>query len=148
MNTAIIYRSFFGTTKRYAERLHEEIEADIYKHNQIDELSLLKYDLVILCAGTYAGWISLGGYLKKHWRVLQDGRVILIVIGAAPVDDPWSVRSYEKIPEPIRRGIKYFKLPSTIGSREADKVRKENLAPVVEYINSVTSQRKIRNERS
>ena len=139
MNTAIIYRSFFGTTKRYAERLHKEIEADIYKHNQIDELSLLKYDLVILCAGTYAGWISLGGYLKKHWKVLQDGRVILIVIGAAPVDAPWSIRSYGKIPEPIRRGIKYFKLPSTIGSREADKVRKENLAPVIEYIKSIIS---------
>jgi len=139
MNTAIIYRSFFGTTKRYAERLHEEIEADIYKHNQIDELSLLKYGLVILCAGTYAGWISLSGYLKKHWRVLEDGKVILIVIGAAPIDDSWSIRSYEKIPEQIRRGIKYFKLPSKIGSREVDKVIKDNLAPVTEYIKSVTS---------
>jgi len=139
MDTVIIYRSFFGTTKRYAERLHEEIEADIYKHNQIDKQSLLKYDLVILCAGTYAGWISLSGYLKKHWSVLKDRKVILLIIGAAPVDDPWSIRSYEKIPEQIRQGIKYFKLPSKIDSQEADKVRKGNLAPVIEYIKSITS---------
>jgi hypothetical protein len=139
MNTAIIYRSFFGTTKRYAEWLHEEIEADIYKHSQIDELSLSKYNLVILCAGTYAGWISLGGYLKKHWRALQDGKVILIVIGVAPVDAPWSIRSYEKIPDIIREGIKYFKLPCKIGFRDVNKVVKENLAPVIEYIKSVTS---------
>ena len=137
MKTAIIYRSFFGATRKYAEQLHKEIEADIYKHNKIDELLLLKYDLFILCAGTYAGWISLSGYLKNHWKVLQKGRVILIVIGSAPVDAPWSVRSYEKIPEEIRRDIKYFKLPTTTGSREADKVRKENLAQVTEYINSI-----------
>ena len=139
MNTVIIYRSFFGTTKRYAEWLHEEIESDIYKHNQIDKQSLLKYDLVILCAGTYAGWISLGGYLKKHWNVLKCRKVILLVIGAAPVNNPQSIRSYEKIPEQIREGIRYFKLLGKIGSREADKVKKENLAPVTDYIKSVTS---------
>ena len=139
MNTAIIYRSFFGTTKRYAERLHEAIEADIYRYNRIDELSLLKYDLVILCAGTYLGWISLGGYLRKHWRILESGRVTLIVIGAVPANDPWSVRCYEKIPDIIREGIKYFKLPAKIGFRDADKAVKENLAPVIKYIKGVTS---------
>ena len=139
MNTVIIYRSFLGTTKRYAERLHEEIESDIYKHNQIDKQSLLKYDLVILCAGTYAGWISLGGYLKKHWNVLKDRKVILLVIGAAPVGDQWSIRSYEKIPKQIREGIKYYKLLGKMGSRDADKVKKENLTPVIEYIKNVTA---------
>ncbi|MFC1984673.1 flavodoxin domain-containing protein [Chloroflexota bacterium] len=138
MNTVIIYRSFFGAAKRYAELLHGKIESDIDKYNRIDERSLLKYDLVILCAGTYAGWISLGGYLKKHWNVLKDRKVILLVIGAAPVDAPWSIRSYEKIPAQIRQGIKYFKLPSPIYSREVDKARKGNLTPVIEYIKGVT----------
>ena len=139
MNAVIIYRSFLGTTKRYAELLHEEIEADICKHNQIDQRTLLKYDLVILCARTYVGWISLGSYLKKHWNVLKDKKVILLVIGVFPVDGPQSIRSYEKIPEQIRQGMKYFKLTGKIGSRKTDKVLKENLAPVIEYIKSITS---------
>jgi len=137
MNKLIIYRSFFGTTKRYAELLREEIESDIAKYNQIDEQSLVKYDLVILCAGTYAGWISLGGYLKEHWNVLKNRKVVLIVIGSAPVDAQWSIRSYEKIPEYIRQGIKYFKLPSQVDTREVDKARKEYLAPIIEYIKSI-----------
>ena len=137
MNKLIIYRSFFGTTKRYAELLREEIESDIAKYNKIDEQSLVKYDLVILCAGTYAGWISLGGYLKKHWNVLKNRKVVLIVIGAVPADDQWSIRSYEKIPEYIRQGIKYFKLPSQVDTREVDKARKEKLTPVIEYIKSI-----------
>jgi len=139
MKTAIIYRSFLGTTKRYAELLRDEIDSDIYKYNQIDREAIRKYDLVVLCAGTYAGWISLSGYLKKHWNVLKGRKVILLVIGAAPVDVPWSIRSYKKIPEQIRQDIKYFKLPSQIKSPEVDKVRKEYLAPVIEYIKSVTS---------
>ena len=137
MNKLIIYRSFFGTTKRYAELLREEIESDIAKYNKIDEQSLVKYDLVILCAGTYAGWISLGGYLKKHWNVLKNRKVVLIVIGAVPADDQWSMRSYEKIPEYIRQDIKYFKLPSQVDTKEVDKARKEKLTPVIEYTKSI-----------
>jgi len=139
MKTLIIYRSFFGTTKRYAELLREEIESDMDKYDKVDDSSLRKYDLVVLCAGTYAGWISLSGYLKKHWNVLKDGKVVLLVIGAAPVDVNWSIRSYEKIPEPIRQGIKYFKLPSKVDSKETDKARKEYLAPVIEYIQGITA---------
>ena len=139
MNTVIIYRSFFGTTKRYAELLREEVESDIYKHSQVDKYSLLKHDTVILCAGTYAGWISLRGFLEKYWNILQDRRVILLVVGAAPADAPWSIRSYNKIPDVIREGIKYFKLPSKIGFRDVSKAMKENLAPVIEYIKSVAS---------
>jgi hypothetical protein len=90
-----------------------------------------------LCAGTYVGWISLGGYLKKHWPVLKDKEVILIAIGVIPVDDKASIRSYNRIPENIRQVIKYFKLPSKVIAKDAGKVRKENLAPVIEYIKSI-----------
>ena len=38
MKTAILYRSFWGTTKQYAEWLHEEIESDIFKHNKVKKL--------------------------------------------------------------------------------------------------------------
>jgi hypothetical protein len=147
MNAVIIYRSLFGITKRYAELLREEIESDIYKYNQIDDYSLLRHDPVILCAGTYAGWISLTGFMKKNWHILQGRGVILLVIGVAPADASWSVRSYEKIPDVIREGIKYYKLPPKIGSRQADKARKECLAQVVEYINSIASQKEIRSRR-
>jgi len=140
MKTAILYRSFWGTTKQYAEWLHEEIESGIFKHNKVNKQSLLAYDLVILCTGTYAGWISLGGYLKKHWDMLKDKKVVLLVVGSVPTDDESSIRSYEKIPEQIRKSIKYFKLiGKKMGYQDADKIKKENLTPVIEYIKSVTS---------
>ncbi|MFC2018444.1 flavodoxin domain-containing protein [Chloroflexota bacterium] len=134
MKRLVVYRSFFGATKRYAELLHEEMESDIAKYNKVDDSTFQKYEMVILCSATYAGWINLSGYLVKHWNVLKERVVILVVIGAAPMDAEWSIRSYNKIPENIRQGIKYYKLPAQVKSGDTDKARKEYLAPVVDYI--------------
>ncbi|MFC1873308.1 flavodoxin domain-containing protein [Chloroflexota bacterium] len=139
MKKLIVYRSFFGKTKRYAKLLRDEIESDMDKYSNVDESSLRKYDMVILCTATYAGWISISGYLKKHWRVLEKREVILVVIGGLPVDAKWSIRSYNKIPEYIRQGIKYFKLPAQVDSRDENEARKECLSPVIKYIKSVAS---------
>jgi len=139
MKTAIVYRSFLGTTRKYAEWLHESIESDLFKPRQISKSRLQEYDLLILCSGTYAGWISIRGYLKKRWQALQDKKVILLVVGIAPPEDDESVKSFEKIPENIRNGIKYFKLPGTIGASNAAAVKKENLQPVIDYINTLAA---------
>ncbi|MFX0202984.1 MAG: flavodoxin family protein [Candidatus Hodarchaeota archaeon] len=139
MKTAIIYRSFLGTTRKYAEWLHESVESDLFKPRQINKSKLQEYDLVILCSGTYAGWISIRGYLKKRWEALQGKKVVLLVIGIAPPEDADSIKSFEKIPENIRNGIKYFKLPGTIGASNAAQVKKENLQPVLDYINTLAA---------
>jgi len=137
MKTAILYRSFFGTTKQYAEWLHEEIDSDIFKYNKIKKEALLSYDFIILCTATYAGLISLKGYLKKKWDILKDKKVVLLVVGSAPADDEWSIRSYNKIPEQIRKSIKYFKIPGKMGSQDAGKIKKENLTPILDYLKSI-----------
>ena len=139
MKTAIIYKSFLGTTKKYAEWLHESIESDLFKSKEISEKGLEEYDLVVLCSGTYAGWISLRGYLKKRWNTLQAKKVVLLVVGLVPPDDADSTKAYHKIPEDIRKNINYFKVAGTVGSSKADQVKKENLQPVLEYINSLAA---------
>ena len=139
MKTAIIYKSFLGTTKKYAEWLHESIESDLFKSKEIGEKGLEEYDLVVLCSGTYVGWIGIRGYLKKRWNSLRGKKVILLVVGIVPPDDADSAKAYDKIPESIRQDIKYFKVAGTIGSANADQVKKENLQPVLEYINSLAA---------
>ena len=136
MKTAIIYRSFLGSTKKYAEWLHEEVGSDILKPGKVNKARLNEYDLVIICTGTYIGWISLRGWLEKRWNILREKKVVLLVVGMAPPEQTESITAYNKIPEHIRQEIKYFKLPGTIGSANREQVRKENLQPVVEYINT------------
>ena len=137
MKTAIVYRSFLGTTKKYVEWLHEDVESDIFKLGEANEARLAEYDLVIVCSSTYAGWITIGGHLKKWWNTLQGKNVVLLVTGMVPAEHADSAKSYEKIPEHIRQEIKYFKLPGKIGAAGKEQVKKENLQPVVEYIHSL-----------
>ena len=140
MKTAIVYRSFFGTTRKYAEWLHEEVEADVFGAGRASKKRLAEYDLVVLCSGTYAGWISIGGRLKRWWNTLHSKKVILLVVGMASPEDPQSERAYLKIPEHIRKEIRYFKVPGKMGSADAEKVKKENLQPVLEYIRELAGQ--------
>ena len=141
MRTAIVYRSFLGTTRKYAEWLHESIEASgLFKPGQVKDKKLAEYDLVIICAGTYAGWISLRGYLKKKWPVLQGKKVILLVVGLVPQEDTESTTAYMKIPENIRQEIRYFKVPGAWGSRNRENVKKENLQPVLDYVHEISEQ--------
>ena len=139
MKTAIVYKSFLGTTRQYAGWLHESLESSLFKSSQVSAGKLREYDLVILCSATYMGWISLRGYLKKKWHILQGKKVILLVVGVAPIEDPQSIRAYEKIPEYISKNIQYFKVPGTIASSNAENVKKENLQPVLDYINSLNT---------
>lgn len=139
MQTAILYRSIWGTTKQYAEWLHEEIDSSIFKYNKVNRRSLLSYDLVILCTATYASWISLNGFLKKNWDMLKDTKVVLLVVGSVPMDQKSSIKSYNKLPEEIRENIEYFKIiGKKFGYQNAEKIKRENLAPIIEYVQSVS----------
>ncbi len=140
MKTAIVCRSFLGTTRKYAEWLHEEVESDLFGASAARQSRMAEYDLVVLCSGTYAGWISIRGRLKRWWKTLRSRKVILLVVGMAPPEDPQSERAYLKIPQQIRNDVGYFKVPGKFGSTDQEKVKKENLQPVLEYIRELTGQ--------
>lgn len=138
MKPIIIYKSFLGSSRAYANWLNEEIDGDIYKFGRVSNKELGNYDPVIIISGTYAGWMPLVGFLKRKWAVIKGKHVVVIAVGIAPADVEWSQRSFEKIPLEIREKIKYFKIPGRIGRQApAGEVKKENLNEVVEYIRGI-----------
>jgi len=139
MKTAIVYKSFLGTTKQYAGWLHESLESSLFKSSQVSAGKLRQYDLVILCSATYMGSIIIRGYLSRIWEVLQGTKVVLLVVGMLPQEDAQSVTAYERIPEHIRQNVQYFKLPGKVFSAGADKVKRENLQPVLDYVSSLSA---------
>ncbi len=136
MRTAIVYQSVLGTTRRYAEWLHESVESDLFEAKAVSSEKLQQYDVIVLCTATYFR-IRGVGYLKKRWNILQGRKVVLIVTGIAPAESTRSKITYRMIPEYIRKEIKFFKLPGKIGGWNSGKVKKENLQPVLEYIRSI-----------
>lgn len=138
MKIAVVYKSLLGSTKKYATWMAEECKADIFKFGMVDEATLEKYDIVIVMSGTYAAQMPLIGFLKKHWSVLQNKKVVVVAVGIAPADDPQSLASYELIPAEIQDGIHYFKVPGKLFRlTPAGKPSKEYLEEVFTKIHAL-----------
>jgi len=137
MKTIILYKSFLGTTRTYAEWLRDELKYDLKEFGEVRDEELKEYDSVIVASGTYANHMPLVNFLKSKWEVIKDKNVVVIAVGIAPEDVEYSRKSYEGIPANIREKIKYFKIPGRIGLiRTAGEVKKENLDRIIRYIRS------------
>jgi len=130
MKTAIIYKSFFGTTKKYAKWLNEKMDSDIFTFKQFSEKKFNDYQRFIILSGTYFGWMPLTKYLMKNWRYLKDKNVVVLAVGYVPAKDPWSRKSYEQIPIRIQEKIHYYKVHGKMLFEPKELVKKENLKPV------------------
>lgn len=136
MRTAVIYKSVFHSTAQYARWLAEALGAELLPMNKAKDIA--RFDRVVIMSGTYAGGMPLVGYLKKHWPQLQGKEVVVVAVGAAPVDDPASRLSYEKIPPEIREQITYFKIrgatPFAKAAQREQEIRREHLTPVLQHL--------------
>ena len=65
-NGIIIYKSKYGTTKKYAEWLAKEINYDIIEYSKAKINQITKYQNIIFCGAIYASGISCLSILKKN----------------------------------------------------------------------------------
>lgn len=141
MKIAVVYKSLLGSTKKYATWICEEFHADLFKFGSIDSQTLENYDIVVVASGTYASQMPLIGFLKNHWDILQNKRVVVVAVGMAPPDDPQSLASYELIPAEIQDEIYYFKLPGKLFvAGPGGKPSKEQLKEVFEKMRSLLEE--------
>lgn len=139
----ICFKTKHGATERYMNWLAEEIGAELKNFKEITRKEDFSgYEIVVVSSGTYAGLMPLKRFLKKYWGKLQSKRLVVVAVGAAPAEDPWSLRSYNRIPEKIREKIKYFKIMGDTpqGARKSDYVSpvvRANLKEVVDYIKTI-----------
>lgn len=131
MSTLICYTSRRGATEQYMRWLAEDLGADVKKFSEVPrDYDFDGYDTIVVSSGTYASFMGLTGFLKRHWDALQGRDVVAVAVGAAPADDPWSRRSYESIPPYIREHIRYVKLKGRASGKADDPVQRENLDAV------------------
>lgn len=86
-NVVVIYKSKYGATKKYAQWLSEELEGDIIEKSKVKIENILKYDTVIYGGGIYATGIAGISFLKKHYKKIEDKKVIVFAVDASPYDE-------------------------------------------------------------
>ena len=54
----VLHKSFYGSTKQYAEWISEETGGDCFELDKMKAENLLKYDVIVFGGGLYAAGIN------------------------------------------------------------------------------------------
>lgn len=130
---AIIYKTIYGSTEKYAKWLNEAVKSDVFEMDSINVNLLKDYDTLIVMSGTYAGQMPLTDFLKKNWILVKSKKLIVVALGAAPMNSWWSKVTYFFVPKFIKEKIKYFKIYGKFKDKGED-IKKSNLKEIIEYI--------------
>lgn len=84
---AVIYKSTYGHTKKYAGWLAEELNADLLDAGKVKPSLLLPYDVIIYGGGLYAGGVNGFSLITKNFESLRGKAICLFTVGAADVSD-------------------------------------------------------------
>ena len=115
MNILVSYGSKYGTTKRYAQWIAEELACDLAGSRELTPERLKPYDVIIHGGGLYAGGLCGINTIVKHFDVISDKQIILFSCGLADPEDPENVAhiesGLEKVLTPeMRKKIRQFHL--------------------------------------
>ncbi|MEA4972711.1 MAG: flavodoxin domain-containing protein [Candidatus Metalachnospira sp.] len=85
MNTIVVYSSKYGSTKKYAEWIADELKCDLKDKKDITIDELLKYDAIVYGGGLYAGGVNGIDIFTKQFDKLKNKKLILFTCG---ISDP------------------------------------------------------------
>lgn len=85
MKTIIIYHSKTGFTKRYAEWIQEQLNAELIPFKEKGKIVLNEYDNIIFGGGFHAGMILGAAWVKNQLPLLnKNQKVVVFATGATP----------------------------------------------------------------
>ncbi|HSQ89667.1 flavodoxin domain-containing protein [Romboutsia sp.] len=78
---AVIYKSKYGSTKRYAGWIALRLDADLYEVSDIRPKDLDDYDIIIYGGGLYIGNINGLKFLTKNYGRIKNKKIIVFTVG-------------------------------------------------------------------
>ncbi len=80
---ALVYKSKYGSTKKYAKWIQDELSCDVYERDKINIKQLLEYDTIIYGGGVYIGGIKGFDLIKKNIDKISEKKLILFAVGCS-----------------------------------------------------------------
>jgi menaquinone-dependent protoporphyrinogen IX oxidase len=108
---AVIYKSKYGSTEKYASWIAEDSKADLIKHSDAKIATLKTYDTIVYCGGLYAGGILGFSLIKKNFSQLSNKKIIVAAVGATLKKEDASneVKNKNLTPE-MKKNVQFFLL--------------------------------------
>lgn len=104
---AIVYKTKYGSTMKYAGWLAIKLNADLYEISDVGRWDLLKYKTIIFGSPIYNSRIYLRDFLEEKYHIIKNKNIVLFCVGM-------NFQSKEKIVEDnfnneeIKNKIKFF----------------------------------------
>ena len=119
----VLYFTKYGSTKKYAEWIAEELKGDIFDIKDARHNQLHGYDIIILGSGLYAGSIKGINLLVNNYEKIKDKKLIIFTCGLADYSktknsDGIYKRLEKVIPKNIFDNIKVFYLRGGINYKK------------------------------
>lgn len=83
----ILYKSKYGSTKQYAERLKKALNCDLVEVSDLEKSDYLNYDVLIFAGSIRIGKINIIKNLQRQYLKIKDKQVIILCVGGAPHDE-------------------------------------------------------------
>lgn len=123
MTGIIVYRSTYGSTKQYAEWIHEETGFALFDSR--DRTIPWNADTIVLGCPIIASKPTLTGWIQKHWSRLEGKRVLLFTTsGADPAKEPVRDWIEKALPKKVRQGMAIFPLAGRFDFCEMSSLHK------------------------
>ena len=81
MKTIVVYSSIYGSTKKYAEWIADELKCDLKDKKGISLDELMQYDAIVYGGGLYAGGVNGIEILSKNFDKLKNKKLVLYTCG-------------------------------------------------------------------
>ena len=122
MNTIVIYKSKYGSTKQYAEWIAEELGCNAVEAKSVKADDLLQYDTIIYGGGLYAEIINGVSLVTKNIHKLSGKKIVIYTTGITPLD----VRAYydgEVLDKNFKNGVpENVKIFNLLGKMKLDEL--------------------------
>ncbi len=107
----VVYKSRYGSTKKYAEWISQQLEADLFEVDDIERDKLKDYNTIIYGGGLYASGISGISVITKNFEDLKEKNIIVFTVGLAATEDksifdPIINKNFPE--ENMRNSIRFF----------------------------------------
>ena len=122
---AVIYKSRYGSTRRYARWISEELGAPLFEASQIKPAQLMDYDVVVYGGGLYAGGINGVALVARN----PCKSLVVFTVGLAdPGDTDYSGVLRRNFPGDALAGVKVFHLRGGINYQKLGLVHRGMMA--------------------
>ena len=114
-STVVVYKSKYGSTRKYAEWIASELKAELYEAKEVSAAELEKYSTVIFGGGLYINKLNGIGFIQKNRRVLSNKKMVVFTCGLSGPENERSIERiknalFKKIPDDIKENVKLFHL--------------------------------------